>query len=301
VLIDYELLQTLVDIDGAGSFAAAAARRHVTTSAVSQRVKLLEHQLGFRVCERIGRRSRLTPAGQRLAATVRAGFQPIDEQVEVLRGEQATARGVVRVVGPPAFSRLWLRPRVVALRAAYPELLLDVRFEVATLQARDGLRAGEHDFAVLIGPLDDVAGLEARLVFRQEFRAVGAPAYLKRHGVPRTARELAAHPFIVFDEELAMLRPWWQSRFGRSAPLPSRFACRVASLDEMLALVEAGLGLSVLPNFFVDGPAGERRVQLIEPAGRRRVGAGSYPILLAWRRGSDDSARMRAVRDALLA
>src|SRR5476649_440013 len=59
-------LRTFYEVATTGSFTAAAARLYLTQPAVTQQVRALENELGFPLFERLGRRVRLTPAGEAL-------------------------------------------------------------------------------------------------------------------------------------------------------------------------------------------------------------------------------------------
>jgi DNA-binding transcriptional LysR family regulator len=301
VAVDYELLQTLIVVGGARSFADAAARLRMSTSAISQRIKQLEHQLGFPLFERIGRQNHLTASARQLLSTTRDCFTPIDDTIARLRGEHTELRGVVRIGGPAPFSRLWLRPRLAELKRRHPQILPEVQFEMAwVLSPR--LAAGEIDLCILVGPVDANIGLVSQLIYTEEFVAVASPAYLKAHGKPRTQEELSSHPFIVYDLGLVMMTPWWRTHFGRRSPLPANHACRVANLDEMLALAEAGVGLTVLPSFFVEDSIARGATVVVEPGRERGKPArrSLYPIHLAWRQSAIETARFRVVRELLL-
>ncbi len=297
--IDFDLLKTLVDIGNAPTFTAAAKRRQLSPSAVSQRIKLLEQRLGFPLFARAGRHNRLTPEGQRLFEAAHRSLTPLEEAVATLRGDSARVSGTIRIGCPVAFGRMWLRPRLVALRRRHPELLPEVQYDSsASLGPR--LTAGEFDLCILVGPVARSAGLASKLIYTEEFLALGAPDYLERHGTPRTLAQFAGHPYVVFDTALAMLRPWWRAHFGPRAALPPAHACRVASLDEILALAEAGIGLTVLPNFFIEESVARGSVRVVAPDQRGPARRALYPIYLCWRRTAVETARMRAVRELLL-
>src|SRR5437763_7339649 len=128
MFINYELLRTLVEAGTAPTFREAAARRHVTPSAVSHQIRSLESQLGVPLFERFGRNARLTPAGVKLVAVLRDDFARIDEALAAVLEDARSVRGTVRIGGPGPFSRMWLRPRLVRLLRTHPDLVLDVRF-----------------------------------------------------------------------------------------------------------------------------------------------------------------------------
>ncbi|MGK4007212.1 LysR family transcriptional regulator [Sorangium sp. So ce1036] len=298
MLINYELLRTLLEAGTGPTFTEAARRRRVTPSAVSHQIKALEAQLGVPLFERVGRSARLLPAAEGLVLALRDAFARIDDALAAVSDDHHAVRGVVRIGGPGPFSRMWLRPRLARLLRAHPELVVDVRFDVPSVLTRR-LLAGDDDLGILVSAPGDPA-LEARPIYVEEFSAVASPAYLKAHGRPETARELAAHRFVVFDEDLAMHAAWWRAAFGKKEPLPPRIACRIRSLDEMLALAAAGVGIAVLPDYFIADAVAAGEVAVVRPRpGKGRRGARNT-IHLAWRKGATQSARFRAVQAALL-
>lgn len=299
MLGNHEALWTLWEVSRAGTYAAAAARLGITASAVGQQLKALEQRLGVSLFERVGRRARLTPIGlaliERLAEHLPALDAAIDEAAEAHRA----VRGEVSLGGPWPFCRFWLRPRLPRLLERHPDLRLNIRFEVSSLLTRR-LLGGELDLAI-VGTLPEAPGLEVRPVAHEEFVAVAAPAYLKRQGTPRSARDFAAHRFIAFDADLAMLAPWWRTAFGPREPLPTQVACRITNLDEMLALVEAGCGIAVLPDYLVGPSVDAGRILTLAPeTGRRSLRRPRGTLWLAWRRAAAPTARFLAVRDWLL-
>jgi len=292
--MNLELLRTFTDLARSPNLAAAAARRHVTRSAVSQQVKTLEAQLGLRLFERVGRGLRPTASAARLAAALGGAFAAIDEALDAARDAEGAIRGEVRVGAPRPFTRAYLRERLGRLIAAHGELVVDLAFGTPTELER-ALLAGDLDLAVLVRPADSDAIETTRLVV-ETFAAVASPAYLRVHGTPHAAADFDRHRLIVFDRDLPMHAAWWRATFGARAPLRGRVACRVASLDEMLALAVAGAGITVLPDYFLAPALTAREVVAVAPRARRRA---TNEILLAQRRGAIPSARIRAVRAAL--
>jgi DNA-binding transcriptional LysR family regulator len=300
MVINHELLRTLVEVGSASTFAEAAVRRRITPSAVSHQIKALEAQLGVPLFERVGRSARLTAAGRHLVQALREEFARIDDALEAVALDHGEVRGTVRIGGPGPFSRMWLRPRLVELLRAHEELVVEVRFDVPSVLSRRLLQ-GEDDLAILVSGVDSPL-LEATPIYTEEFVAVASPAHVRRHGKPSTAAEFAAQRYIVFDADLAMHTAWWRAAFGRRAPLPARVVCRITSLDEMLALAIDGVGLAVLPDYFIrEAVAAGRVVALAPAAAERRRRPARSTLHLAWRRGAVESARLKTVRAALLA
>lgn len=299
MLINYELLRTLLEAGLAPTFAEAAKRRRVTPSAVSHQISALEAQIGAPLFERVGRSMRLTPAGEDLVRTLREAFTKIDDALSSASADHSRVAGTVRIGGPGPFSRFWLRPRLVQLLAEYPELLVEVHFDVWSVLARRLLK-GDDDVSILSNPPDSPL-LASKPIFVEEFVAVASPSYLKRHKRLETASDFAEHRFVVFDADLAMHAAWWRASFGKEEPLPPRIACRIASLDGMLALAIDQIGIAVLPSYFVDSAVKSGQVVIVGPSARKGGRAARNTLYLAWRKATVESARLRVVRETLLA
>lgn len=277
------------------TFAAAAKRRRVTTSAVSQQMKALEGQLGVALFERVGRRARLTDAGRALASAVKDPLSAVDAAVEAIAKGGGEVRGRVAVGAPRPFASVWLRPRLRELVARFPDLVPEVSFDVpSALEA--ALVRGDLDLAVLARP-PEAAALDHAVVHVESFVLVGSPSYLARAGAPRGEGDLARRDFVAFDRDLPMHAPFWRAAFGARSTPGGRVVAYVASLDEMRALAAAGAALTVLPDYFVEEAIRERALVAVD-VGRGRA---KSPLHLAWRRAAARSARTTAVRDLLLA
>jgi DNA-binding transcriptional LysR family regulator len=299
VAINYDLLRTFLDVATAKTFSEAALRRHITPSAISQQIRALEAQLGVQLFERIGRRARLTDGGSALLSSVQDHFAGIDLAVGEVLEKPGVVRGTVRIGAPGPFSRVWLRPRIIQLMQRHPELVIEAQFNVTSVLVR-GLVDGLYDFCVLANQPDQPA-IDVAPIFVEHFMAVASAKYLAAHGRPRTADDFRRHRYIVFDADLAMHAPWWRACFGRREAMPAQVVARVGSLDEMLALAIGGLGIAVLPNYFVKSSVDERRVVPIDVALRNGRRGPRNQIFLGWRRGTPSSTRFLVTKEVLLA
>lgn len=299
--INLELLRTFLTAVEAGTFRAAAARRFVTISAVSQQIRTLESQLGVALFQRLGRRVQLTADGQRFAEALRPSLAAIDDAVAELERGQRDLAGWIRIGGPRSFSRHWLSPRLHRLMARHPGLALQQQFDVPSALERS-LSEGGLDLALLVRA-PRLPAIDSAVVAHERFVAVAAPGLLADAGAPRELADFRRLPFAIFDRDLAMHQPWWHSRFGAAAGGVERVVAEVPNLEELVALARAGLCACVLPSYLVQAELRARTLVTLEP--RRRKGApapvADNAIHLAWRRGAVASARVRAVQQALLA
>jgi LysR family glycine cleavage system transcriptional activator len=151
-----------------GSFTLAAGELHVTQSAVSHQVQKLEDELGLVLFDRLPRALRLTPAGERLAASAGAGF---DRIAHSLRNLSRRERQSLTVTVLPSFATHWLLPRLKRFHAAHKaiELRIDATQKVTDLQR------GDADVAIRYGP-GGYRGLVSERLFGEELYPVCAPA-----------------------------------------------------------------------------------------------------------------------------
>ena len=292
--INYELLRTFVVTGNARTFAEASAARRVTPSAVSQQLKILETQLGTRLFERVGRRARLTAEGTRLLEALAHPLQQIDDALGAASDSARAPAGLIRIGSPRTFGAYWLRPRLKRLLAARPGLRLSVQFDVPSVLERR-VADGALDFALLVRPTE-LPGIESERLATETFLAVAAPGALDPRRPPRSLEDFTRLRYLVFDRDLAMHAPWWRASFGRKAALPPDIICEMASLEELLALAEEGVGVAVLPDYHVAPSVAARRVRVLTPEGARPA---RNTLFLAWRAAAVQTARFVAVRDAL--
>jgi DNA-binding transcriptional LysR family regulator len=298
VLINLELLRTFVAAAKTHTFREAGASRHVTASAISQQVKALESQLGIVLFERTGKFAHVTEDGRRLAEQLKISFDTVDEALERAVSSHREVAGPVRIGAPRPFGRVWLRPRLVGLLRKHPLLELHIAFGVPTKLERK-LVDRELDLVILVRAAR-LEGVETEPIYTEQFGAWAAPSYMSANGPLASPEDVRRHRFIVFDDDLPMHSVWWRAMFGPDAEFRGPIACRVASLDEMLALAVEGLGIAVLPDYFVRESADGKDLVEVDAECRPSRRPATNAIFLAWRRRGVPTARFLAVRDALL-
>lgn len=108
-----------------GSVAKAAAELGVTPSAVSQQIHSLEALLGASLLVKVGRRIKLTEAGERYFNSIAGGLEQIVEATDRIRGYRAVT--VLTIRATPTLSSKWLLPRLMSFVEAHPHI--DVRLD----------------------------------------------------------------------------------------------------------------------------------------------------------------------------
>ena len=151
--MDLRQLEIIRAIADTGSFTAAGEKLHVSQSAISRQILLLEEELGESVFHRIGRRIRITPAGEALLQLSHRVFQDLQETVTTISEKQESLRGSLRLVGGMTVC-LYVFPTLLSeVRRVHPNLDLKVTVG-STERSIAMLRSGAGDLGLLTLPID---------------------------------------------------------------------------------------------------------------------------------------------------
>jgi DNA-binding transcriptional LysR family regulator len=241
-----------------GGFSAAARQLGLTTSAVSRHVSRLEAHLGGRLLQRTTRSLALTELGGHVHAAC-ARMVGTAREIHALAGNySARPNGVIRVTAPVAFGQVWLAPKLPGFLALYPEV--DVQLTLVD-RIVDLIEDGA-DLAIRI-TAEVAPGLAVRPLCAMRYLLVASRAYLAEHGAPLTPEELAAHRCshvgAPFDG------PWAVQRGDSvvSVSVPARVT--INNSAAILAMVEAGGGIGLVPDFTARAALAAGRVVQVLP------------------------------------
>src|SRR5688500_4071395 len=118
--MDLRQLEIIRAIADSGSFTAAGEKLHVSQSAISRQVLLLEEELGEPVFHRIGRRIRITPAGESLLQLSHRVFPDLQETVSTISEKPDSLSGPSRPVGGMTVCLCVLPTPLAEVRRVHP-------------------------------------------------------------------------------------------------------------------------------------------------------------------------------------
>ncbi len=196
------------------SFTAAAQELGTSQPAVSQRISLLEDDLGAPLFKREHRGVSLTPEGLQLVTAVRESLGSIGEVAAKIRARRE--RQVLTVATDFGFATYWLMPRLAALRALVPEL--DVR--IVTSQNQFDIRGEPVDMAIAFGD-GEWPGCSATPLLPEIVVPVCSPAFYARQGLQGAPADLRALPLLHLESaEPQRWLQWagWFAAHGLSNP-----------------------------------------------------------------------------------
>lgn len=213
---------------------AAAQELHLTHSAVSQQIKLLEDQLGVGLFDRRGRGVVLNAAGQAFLQAVEPALDRLTQGAMAAHSAALGQAQQLRLTVLPSFAQRWLLPRMGAWREAHPELLLEVH---ASQQVIDLQREGFH--AAVRSGAGPWKGLQAHRLIDSSLVAVAAPARASRIR-PGDHQAIAAEPLLGSNDQ-------WQRFLSLcGCELRGRTVADFNDAGLMLQAAEQDLGIALV-------------------------------------------------------
>lgn len=234
----------------AAGFSAAGRKLGLSPSAVSKLVTRLEDRLGTPLFQRSTRALQLTPEGVLYLERARRILAEIDDTERLIStGAGVVPRGRLRVNSSVAFGEVCLLPRVPEFLALYPQVELDLSLTDTVIDLVDE----RTDIAIRTGVLRD-SPLKARKLMDNPRVIVGSPAYLERHGVPKTPADLARHNCLRFNFPWAPGEwPFRDPASGEPFALPVAGSAYGNSGVVLRYLALDGVGLARLGRYHVGG------------------------------------------------
>jgi DNA-binding transcriptional LysR family regulator len=236
-------IRTFVRVVDSGSFSAVAREAGLGQPAVSKQIAALEVRLGAQLLRRTSRSLSVTEAGQDFYESAVRVVDDLERAVSRVGRGQTAPSGLIRVTVAPVFGRVHVLPSLGEFFARFPDITVEV---VVTDRAVDLVQEG-IDVAIHNGPLTD-SSVVARKIASTPIVTVATPAYLKRHGEPRSPSDLEGHQCITFVSGGAA-RPWrFKGKLGEIVHHP-KGRLRTNDAEQIRAGVLADLGLAHAPGW----------------------------------------------------
>ena len=249
-------LRTFVAVARQGSFSQAGQLIGLSQSAVSHSVKELEAEIGVRLLDRTTREVLLTGAGQQLATRLTRLLEELNTTLLDVRSYGEQRSGTVRVAASQTPSAHLMPQCLASTQQHYPDIrvILHDRVQQAVLQS---VRTAEVDFGIVIGPLGD-AEFDAEEILQEPF-------LLLCHQNDALAQTETVTWAMLTDRNMVLQDYASGSRMLVDAIL-QQLAVSVNVVQEighpatLYPMVEAGIGISILPALALPLPSGRKLV-----------------------------------------
>jgi DNA-binding transcriptional LysR family regulator len=241
--VDLRQLEIVRMVAESGSFTAAARRLHVSQSAVSRQVLLLEEELREPLFLRLGRKVRLTTAGESLLQLSRRVLADIRDTTTAIVEHHKVLQGTIHLAGGMTVCLHVFPALLKEYRRKHPDV--EVKLTTGgTAHIVQQLRAGAVDVALLTLPVDG-ADLMQVPTMREELLLVVPPAHPLAKQRRVGPRDLDGQPFVVY-ERGSSTRRVIEDMFAREQIQP-RMVMETENVEILKALVAIGMGITIIP------------------------------------------------------
>lgn len=293
-MIRLETLRVFLAVAESGNIKDAAARLGRTPSAVSMTLKQIEDSLGARLFQS-DRKHSLTDLGRFVQDATTVLLRDFDRAMELIRAYAESRAGRLRVASVPSVAAMLLPRMLQEFIAARPGVEIEL-VDTDSVGVRKLIESGEADLGIASAPPAQ-AGLAFEPLFADSFRLVcraSSPLARRRQGV--TWSMLEGHEIIANEASRAIASPAFQALAGRGR-------LNVRNVTSLLALVQAGAGVTLLPALATANlPSSLRAVPVADHAAIRTVGLLSRqgrigsPIAQAFKAALAGAVRREAKR-----
>ncbi|MDO5423780.1 MAG: LysR family transcriptional regulator [Eubacteriales bacterium] len=256
--------RVFVKVVECGSFTKAAEELNYTQSAVSQMVHTLEEELDTVLILRSKNGAALTVDGEEYFPYIRSISHAHQELEEKFREMQGLNSGKIRIGSFTSVSRNWLPGLMKEFKERYPGVQFEL-FQGEYTNIAQWIKEGRVDFG-FVNP-EAVEGLQTIPLYQDEMVAVLPRGHALAGKDVVTLAELAKCPYILLDEGESSVP---LDAFGRNGLTPD-IQYRVYDDYSIVAMVEQGLGISILYKLVVEGQAKSCVTRPVEPAVERTV------------------------------
>ncbi|WP_022891461.1 LysR family transcriptional regulator ArgP [Agromyces subbeticus] len=292
--IPLDLARTLAAVIDEGTFDAAARRLRITPSAVSQRVKTLEQQLG-RVLVVRSKPTRATDAGAPIVRLARQLALLEHDALAEFGLDEASARPVSMPLAVNADSlATWFLPALARVAERFP-VVFDLHRDDQDFTA--GLLESGTVMGAVTSQSTPVAGCLVTALGVMRYEAVATPAFAarwsldrRRAGSDEMAAALAAAPLVDFDRRDDLQREYLAAAEVDPDAPPRHY---VPASSDFANAVKLGLGWGMLPAF--------QSVDELAAGSLVRLGGAPIDVPLYWQQWNLRSTLLTAVADELAA
>lgn len=233
----FKEISTFVEVVARGSLSAAARAEGIAPAMIGRRLDALEGRLGVKLLQRTTRRLALTDEGAAFLDDCQRILAEMEDAESAVAERSGHAKGHLLVSAPAGFGRQHVAPLLPSFLAEHRDLSINLNLSDRIVDV-----VGEGvDVAIRIASLSDSSLVGVKLAENARV-VVASPAYLKRHGRPRTPGDLERHQCLAISSEGSQ-RGWTFRESGKTITLkvPGNLVCNDGEVLHDWALDGKGL------------------------------------------------------------
>ncbi|HEY3191811.1 MAG TPA: LysR family transcriptional regulator [Solirubrobacterales bacterium] len=259
-MLDVRRLRVLREVIARGSFSAAAESLHLSQSAVSQQIAVLEREVGIPLLERTSEGPKLTAAGEALVEHGDAVICRLEEAERELAQIAGLEGGRLRLASFPTASATLMTRALSLFRQRFPKVEL-LFSEDEPEDSFPALKRGDFDLAVVFDypafPLDFARDVEAEMIFEEPMRVALPPGHPLAAAKSVRIEDLAEEDWLCG----ALPSSCREQILGlcREAGFEPRISFQSEDYEVIKGFVAGGLGVTILPELAGGHPGIELR------------------------------------------
>ena len=270
-------IRAFIAVAQTGSFTRAAAQLHLSQPGLTVQIRRLEGTIGARLFDRDSRNVALTPTGRELLPSLQKSLRDMEHVLTDARAHGVGTSGVVRIACLPTFAASVLPDLVQHVRESVPNARFEVRDVVASM-VNALVQNQEVDIGLTGGEVTD-PGLDVLHSSADRLVAVLPKGGVFSRRKRLTLLDLTTVP-LVLTARGTSVRAVVDDAFANAHYVPD-IACEPTYMMTAVAMVRAGLGITILPSSAregtleadllmlpIDDPALLRPIALIKKRGR---------------------------------
>lgn len=275
------------------SFVAAAEAAFVSQPALSSGIAELEKALGVRLIDRSRGQVIMTAIGEDILRRAEDILARTEDLVEAAKGANSPLAGRFRLGVIPTIAPFLLPQALVKLRQEFPQLRLFLR-EDQTSRLIASLKSGSLDAAVIALPYD-LSGLDHAFICKDEILAVMPKDHPLSHADQVEPDALKSTELILLEDghclrDHALAACQWNAPGAAEVNQSLNGGFAATSLNTLVQMVDAGLGVSLLPGMAVQSGLTDRSSVAVRPLHSDHA---YRDIVVIWRAGSSRTAEAR--------
>lgn len=270
-------VRAFVAVARLGSFTRAAALLHVAQPTLTVQIRRLEEALTVRLFDRTSRSVALTQIGRDLLPVLARLVQDLDGIIAEVRNHGAGYQGLVRVAALPTAAAAMLPKAVASFRIPHPGADFRIR-DVIARRVLALVDAEEVDIGVTGGRTNAV-DVDVLLTIEDRMHVVFPQTHALAETQLVTPELLMRYPLIMMDPDTSV-RAVVEAGFHAAGLIP-RPAAEVTYMMTAVGMVQAGLGITILPSSAkeidaypmirsrrIEAAGFERQISLVKKSGR---------------------------------
>jgi DNA-binding transcriptional LysR family regulator len=244
--MDFDQLQTFVEVAAAGNFSRAAEKVLRSQPAVSAQIRQLEQEYGEKLFDRTKKSVRLTPAGELFLEYVQRMLALRDESLRAIADSGAVTRGVLSI-GANETTFLYVLPELLSqYHRQHPKVRISI-YRNFSHKVLEKVEDGAIDMGVVTTPVK-APSLEAVPFFRDPLIWIAAADHPLAHKRPVKLADMAEQDLIL--HKVGSLRRLMEKQLRPFRP-QLRVTMELTSAEIVKKFVAAGLGISMMSEKFV--------------------------------------------------